>query len=196
MVFRSSVQILPRSFLLSVIVFIGAGSISCSAQPLYLAVESTPYDLQMSRVSPILNGTSVDWKEQVSLTSINQWMHKLRAIPYRYCKKWKTPREVKSSRVADCKGKAIMLYERMRADGARNVRLVIGKRHMHASQTHAWVEWDVKGGTYLLDPTFNWVAKAAPQDPTKYIPFYAYEGVNKYRAYEYQGGNATIVAGN
>ena len=41
---------------------------------------------------------------------------------------WKTPNEIAHAPTADCKGKAVALYQRMRENGARNLRLVIGKR--------------------------------------------------------------------
>ena len=41
---------------------------------------------------------------------------------------WKTPDEVHLGAYADCKGKAVALYNAMHARGAENVRLVIGKR--------------------------------------------------------------------
>jgi len=42
---------------------------------------------------------------------------------------WKTPEEVQTSAFADCKGKALALYNNaMHSRGAQNVWLVIGKR--------------------------------------------------------------------
>ena len=155
---------------------------SAFAQPILLPVESTPYDRQMARVQPTLASPPRAAASRIQMTSLNQWMGKLRDIPYRYSKRWKTPAEVRSAKAADCKGKAVALYHTLRAHGARHVRVVIGKHRAENPLTHAWVEWETTNGTYLLDPTFeSKVAQAAP-DRTTYIPFYAYEGAQKYRA--------------
>ena len=171
-----------RNRLRSLVASLGFVSICCFAQPMFFAVKSTPYDHQMARVYPILAPTAHRPANRISLVIVNQWMNTLRAIPYRYSRQWKTPEEVQSEQYADCKGKALFLYEEMRAMGAKNVRFVIGKRHAGASLTHAWVEWDAQFGTCLLDPTFNWMATPEPQDGSRYIPFYAYDGSHKYQA--------------
>jgi hypothetical protein len=121
----------------------------------------------------------------------------LRAIPYRYSPQWKTPEQVNSDVTADCKGKAILLYAIMRANGARHIRFVIGKRHVTDLRTHAWLEWDTTIGTYLLDPTFNKTAeRIGDYDPARYIPHYAYNGARKYRATYTRPSYASIVASN
>ncbi len=96
---------------------------------------------------------------------------------------WKTPAEVESGAPADCKGKAVALYERMHAHGANNIRLVIGKRTATSRVTHAWISWETGDGTYVLDPTINWTAFRAEEVGNRnYIPYYAYAGNQKYRA--------------
>lgn len=115
-------------------------------------------------------------------------MIKLRGLRYRYSKQWKTPAEVTATGVADCKGKAITLYEQMQAIGAQNIRFVIGKRRAGSGETHAWLEWETREGQYLLDPTFNWLAvKALPRSSNKYIPLYVYEGPFRYHAVNVTG---------
>ncbi len=109
-------------------------------------------------------------------------MIELRAMPYRYSREWQTPSEVEAARAADCKGKALTLYDRLQLNGATNVRFVIGKRSMSDSLTHAWLEWDTQMGTLLLDPTFNWTATIKLDDRPSYIAFYGYEGAHKYQA--------------
>ena len=133
----------------------------------------------------------------MSLTTLNQWMTSLRAIPYRYSPQWKTPEEVHSDAAADCKGKALWLYAILRANGANRVRFVIGKHHVADVRTHAWLEWDTTNGTYLLDPTFNRaVERAEERDPAMYLPHYAYNGPHKYRASYYPPSAASVVASN
>lgn len=176
---------------------VGSNAISSFAQPNFLTVASTPYDRQMSPISPVLNSPAGPLAGRTPLATINQWMTSLRAIPYRYSWQWKTPTEVNSDVAADCKGKAILLYAILRAKGATHVRFVIGKRHIAHSRTHAWLEWDTTRGTYLLDPTFNRaIERIEAQDPATYIPHYAYNGSQKYRASDYRPSFASPVASN
>jgi predicted transglutaminase-like cysteine proteinase len=151
---------------------------------MFLTVDCTPYDQQMVRVSNILNADTGPRISRTSLAALNHWISRLRAMPYHYSPRWRTPEEVKSARMGDCKGKAVALYEKLRANGARNVRLVIGKHRASDLRTHAWVEWETLQGTFLLDPTFNWTAaKTDHGDTSTYIPFYAYESGRKFRAF-------------
>ena len=104
---------------------------------------------------------------------------------------WKTPAEAQSGAPADCKAKAVALYEKMQANGATNVRLVIGKRTSTSRQTHAWLAWDTQNGSYVLDPTFNWTACSTAQvGKRNYQPLYAYAGNKKFRA------ASTLIAQN
>jgi predicted transglutaminase-like cysteine proteinase len=171
-----------RKFLRPVVAGVGFTSICCFAQTMFFAVDTTPYDHQMVRVYPILVPAARYPATWVSLITINQYMGALRAMPYHYSNQWQTPAEVQFAQAADCKGKAVLLYEKMQAMGARNFRLVIGKRRADALQTHAWVEWDTQIGTWLLDPTFNSMATQEMRDGFSYIPFYAYDGAYKYQA--------------
>ena len=172
-----------RKYLSSLTAGVAFSAVSCFAETIYFAVDSTPYDHQMMRVVPVLASTHVAWPDQVSVLIVNYWMSQLRAIPYRFSRQWRTPAEVEAANSADCKGKAVALYSQMRANGAQNVRVIIGKRRHEDAATHAWLEWERRGATYLLDPTFNSVAvRMEQEDPLSYIPFYVYEGGSKYRA--------------
>ena len=82
----------------------------------------------MTRIRPVLTASTRALRNQVSLGAVNQWMADLRSIPYGFTMHWKTPAEAQSGAPADCKAKAVALYEKMKANGATNVRLVIGKR--------------------------------------------------------------------
>ena len=155
-------------------------SISCFASSSFLQVANTPYDRQMTRIQPVLTEKTALSKEVVSLSLVNHWIQDLRAIPYGFSMEWQTPAEVESGPAADCKGKAVALYDLMRSKGAQNVRLVIGKRSWVSHKTHAWLEWTTNTGTYLLDPTINWSAERAER--SSYVPLYAYSGTQKYRA--------------
>jgi hypothetical protein len=175
----------------------GSNAAPSVAQPIFLAVASTPYDRQMSPISPVLNSPAGPLAGRTSLATINHWMTSLRAIPYQYSLQWKTPAQVNSDVTADCKGKAILLYAILRANGATHVRFVIGKHHVTDLRTHAWLEWDTTTGTYLLDPTFNrTIERIEGQDRATYVPHYAYNGSRKYRAGYYRPSTASVVASN
>jgi len=172
---------MKKTLLLSSLLLAFAAS-SSFADALLFTVDSTPYDRQMTRIRPVLTAP-VRGSGQVSVTIVNQWMADLRSIPYGFTTFWKTPAEAQSGAPADCKAKAVALYEKMRDNGATNVRLVIGKRTATSRQTHAWLAWDTESGSYLLDPTFNWAACTPAQAGKRnYQPLYAYAGSKKFRA--------------
>jgi hypothetical protein len=183
MVLSSPIPSFLRSFVWF-IVFTVLFSISCFGQSVFLAVPSTPYDHQMARVFPVLTRTSGQLPGPVSLSLVvNHWMTQLRAMPYQYSKHWQTPAEVSFAQATDCKGKAVTLYVQMRKYGARNVRVVIGKRTVDNAITHAWLEWETAEGSYVLDPTFNEApTRRSELDVATYIPLYAYDAEHKYRA--------------
>ena len=172
-----------KKIFLVLIGLICLSSISCFAQSLYFTVSSTPYDKQMTRIRPVLFCKSGGGGQNLSLALVNHWIEDIRAIPYGFTPEWKTPAEVESAVVADCKGKAVALYQRMQSHGAEHIHLIIGKRTFISRKTHAWLEWNTDGRAYVLDPTFNWAACRADQlGNDAYIPFYAYAGNRKYRA--------------
>lgn len=172
---------------------LGLSLSSAFADALLFAVNSTPYDHQMSRIRPYL-GTPGKASHGVSLNTVNQWMSDLRSIPYGFTYTWKTPEETLSGAPADCKAKAVALYDRMIARGAKNVRLVIGRRTPASRSTHAWLAWETATGSYVLDPTFNWSATpAVAVGQQNYVPLYAYAGAKKFRA---AAAANTLVAAN
>ena len=181
---------MKKSLLLSCLLLAFAAS-SSFADALLFTVNSTPYDRQMARIRPVLTAATHTSGSQVSVSIVNQWITDLRSIPYGFTTFWKTPAEAQSGAPADCKAKAVALYEKMRENGATNVRLVIGKRTSASRQTHAWLAWDTDNGSYVLDPTFNWAACTAAQvGKRNYQPLYAYAGSKKFRA------ASTLVAQN
>jgi hypothetical protein len=192
MIFVSVNPFALKRFFLFLLAAIGFSCVSCFGQSILLRVKSTPYDKQMSRISPVLMSEGSRGRGEVSLGMVNYWIGDLRSIPYGFTKEWKTPAETQSGAPADCKAKAVALYERMQSHGATNVRLVIGKRAATSHSTHTWLEWDTETGTYVLDPTINWRAyRGTEVGRRSYIPFYAFEGTRKFRATP-----ATLVAQN
>ena len=158
-------------------------SIQCGfGDPVLVNVKATPFDRQMSRIRGVLVSSGSHGGGGVSLLVVNHWMGELRKIPYHYHYSWQKPGEVHSSTGADCKGKAIALYRRMKAHGATNVRLVIGWRTPWSQTTHTWLEWSTSHGKYVLDPTFRSSAtQANAVAGFAYVPLYAYAGARKFR---------------
>lgn len=177
----------PRKMFALAATLLCLSTASCFATSLFLSVDSTPYDRQMTRIRPVL-ASSTKGGGQLSIARVNQWMGDLRDIPYGYQMEWKTPLEVQTRQPADCKGKAVALYQRMQDSGAKNMRLVIGKRAPTSRMTHTWLIWETDGGTYVLDPTFNWMACRSEQIGRRsYVPLYAFAGTKKYRAASSEG---------
>jgi hypothetical protein len=171
-----------KKSLLLLAALVSFASSSAFADALLLTVDATPYDRQMTPIRPVLTSTG-SGADRTSLAVVNMWMADLRDIPYQYHLVWKTPEEVEARQPADCKGKAVALYRRMTQNGAKNLRLVIGRRTPTSRMTHAWLEWQSDRGTLVLDPTFNYSATPAKKiRRNSYVPLYAYAGAKKFRA--------------
>jgi hypothetical protein len=183
MVLVSIVPFAARRILFLAAVFSALSIATCFADSLLVTAKKTPYDHQMARIQPVLNVPTSVQHSVLPLSLVNEWIAELRAIPYSYSMEWKTPNEIAHAPTADCKGKAVALYQRMRENGARSLRLVIGKRTPVSRCSHTWVEWTSASVTFVLDPTINWVAQAVSEIPeNSYVPYYAYAGSRKYRA--------------
>jgi predicted transglutaminase-like cysteine proteinase len=183
MVLISLSPFLSKRMLVLLFAVLALSALSCLAESPLFSVSATPYDHQMSRIQPVLTSSTAGQKEAVSINVINRWMSNLREIPYGYSMQWRTPSEVAHDPVADCKGKAVALYEQMRGHGVHDVRLVIGKRAPTSRVTHTWVEWTDGSRAYVLDPTFNRCACPASDMPSSsYVAYYAFDGARKFRA--------------
>ena len=183
MIFVSINPFALKRFFFFLLAAIGFSCLSCFGESLLLSVKTTPYDRQMTRIRPILNAETHPAAQPVSLGMVNHWIGDLRSIPYGFTKQWKTPDETQSGQPADCKAKAVALYDMMQSHGATHVRLIIGKRTPSSRSTHAWIEWETQDGSYMLDPTWNWKAYSTREvDRRSYVPYYAFEGSQKFRA--------------
>jgi hypothetical protein len=183
MVSVSIVPFAPRRILILAAAFFALSIANCFANSLLLTAKKTPYDHQMARIQQVLNTPAPSRQRDLSLLIVNHWIGELRAIPYRYSMEWKTPSELAQEPTGDCKGKAVALYQRMRENGAHDLRLVIGRRAPTSRSTHTWVEWTTPSATYVLDPTINWAAQRVDAiAENSYVPYYAYAGSRKYRA--------------
>jgi hypothetical protein len=182
MILISLSPFLSKRMLVVLFAVLALSALSCLAESSFFSVPATPYDRQMARIQPVLNSAPAQ-KEEVSVETVNRWMTDLREIPYGYSMQWRTPAEVAHDPSADCKGKAVSLFERMRDHGAHNLRLVIGKRAPTSRVSHAWVEWTDGSRTYVLDPTFNWSAcPLSNLRSSSYVGYYAYDGARRFRA--------------
>src|SRR5437868_9564241 len=183
MVLVSIAPFAPRRILFLVASFSALSIATCFADSLLVTAKKTPYDHQMARIQPVLNAPTSLHHSVLPLSLVNQWIGELRAIPYSYSMEWKMPNEIAHAPTADCKGKAVAIYQRMRENGARNLRLVIGKRTPVSRRTHTSVESRTASVTFLLDPTINWVTQAENELPqNSHVPYYAYAGYRKYPA--------------
>ena len=173
----------PRRFLLLAAAVFALSIANCFASSILFSAKTTPYDHQMARIQAVLSTPSPPRHRELSLLLVNHWIGELRAIPYRFSMEWKTPSELAHEPTGDCKGKSVALYQRMRENGARDLRLIIGKRAPTSRSTHAWVEWTTASASYVLDPTINWAAQRVNEiADNSYVPYYAYTGSRRYRA--------------
>jgi hypothetical protein len=183
MVIVSIVPFAPRRILVWAAAFSALSVANCFANSLLFSAKRTPYDHQMARIQPVLSTPVPPRHRDLSLLLVNHWIGELRAIPYRFSMEWKTPSELAHEPTGDCKGKAVALYQRMRDNGARDLRLVIGRRAPTSRSTHTWVEWTTESATYVLDPTINWTAQRMNEiADNSYVPYYAYTDNRRYRA--------------
>lgn len=161
---------------------VGAANALAQSDLRFDVVSVTPYDAQLHRVHRYLNTKAATRSSKLSLTQVNEWMDQLRDVPYEFSASWKTPDELRSSAKGDCKAKSISLFYLMKASGAKNLLLVIGREKYSRPESHAWLIWQVGGNHYLLDPTHN--SKAVQMqafDPDRYIPHFAYSAKKKFR---------------
>jgi len=184
MIFVSVNPFALKRFFFFLLAALGLSCVSSFGQSIFLGVKTTPYDKQMSRIRLVLMANVPEGENKVSLGMVNRWIGDLRLIPYGFTKEWKTPLETRSGLSADCKAKALALYNTMQIHGATNLRLIIGRRTSTSRSTHAWLEWDTPNGSYVLDPTINWKAyRGRNVGRRSYIPLYAFEGARKFQAF-------------
>jgi transglutaminase superfamily protein len=144
-------------------------------------VTSTPYDSYLGSFRTVASkGAGLG-----SLTGAV--VHNLteRANDFRYehieAYRPQSPEQLEASGRGDCKDKALWLYAKLRAAGARNVQMVIGKKDTRSEEFHAWIYLTLDGRTYLLDPTFSSsVVEASEFGAEEYIAVYGYDGAGTY----------------
>ena len=128
---------------------------------------------------------------------VREWTEKANDIRYDHIEAYRprSPNEVEASGRGDCKDKALWLYSKLTAAGARNVQLVIGKKDNQAQEFHAWLYLTLNGQAYLLDPTLSGsVCEASDFGIDEYIPVYSYDRNGAY-VYETTGTGPIFATG-
>lgn len=125
-------------------------------------------------------------KEQLTMDSVEKWTRAASRIRYEQTGDytWKSPEQVEADGSGDCNDKALWLFAKLRAAGARQIEVVLGKRELAAATYHAWVRLAMAGKTYILDPTESGVVwESGEFGPAEYVPCYSFDGSRTY-AYE------------
>jgi len=117
-----------------------------------------------------------------TLEQVNRWVRQLRCVRYEFSNQWKTPDEFRASAAGDCKAKCVSLYYLMKAHGAQNLMLVVGRESISQRGSHAWLIWKNGSQYYILDPTNRSAAMELHGfDAERYIPHYAFSNGGKFR---------------
>lgn len=118
-------------------------AVSCFADSLFLAVDSTPGQ-QVARSRAVLSTRNEAHRYEISSAIVNHRGDDSRGISCELSPEWKTPPGLESGPATDCKGKAVALYQGMQAPGvwmfaAADQRRVLGP--------DVWLEWAAGDGT-------------------------------------------------
>lgn len=148
----------------------------------FAPTDTTPYDSQLDRIEHLLLAARRAPDVIPTLEQVNHWMNQLKCVPYKYSNVWQTPEEMKAMKAGDCKAKAVTLYYLMRANGAKNVLLVVGRKTVSSPTTHVWLVWNYRGNLYILDPTHEREAVLVGKpSPDVYIAHFAYAAGKRLR---------------
>ncbi|MGF1677794.1 MAG: hypothetical protein ACFCUX_01220 [Candidatus Methylacidiphilales bacterium] len=157
-------------------------SIPNRASAALVRLETTPYDRQLEPVRHVLKAGPIGQHGQESdLELINKAMTEAYRLPYANYREWMTPEQTDKQKRADCKGRAVLLHDRLNAAGIGSHRLVIGRVKGGNSESHTWLVWRTQDTEYLLDPTFY--RKAIPMSKVasdRYVAEYIYSGGYRY----------------
>ena len=83
---------------------------------------------------------------------------------------WQTPEETLRRGEGDCEDQALLLHRLLREDGL-DCMVVFGILDVEDAKTgHAWVECEMHGERYILDPTRRMLAARTGLPPTLYYP--------------------------
>jgi len=91
--------------------------------------------------------------------------YKAEEVPNDY---WQTPKETKKLKTGDCEDKAFYLQDLLKKEGIKT-REVFGMRTLSDRQMHSWLEYELKGKTYIVDPTFGFIGKKDTKPMTVYV---------------------------
>ena len=156
-------------------------------------VSHTSYDLYLDSFRSVASQAS--GAGPLTLDLVREWTEKANDIPYNHVEpyRFRSPEEVEASGYGDCKDKALWLYSKLSAAGARHIQLVIGRKDTQAGEFHAWLYLTFCGRTYLLDPTISGsISEASDYSADEYVPVYAYDRSGAY-AYATEGDGSTLA---
>jgi len=84
--------------------------------------------------------------------------------------RWQTPAETARRGAGDCEDKAIYLHHLLRARGV-DAQVVFGIQNAVTSKTgHAWVECELDGQVYMLDPSGKLRIARSELESWEYVP--------------------------
>src|SRR4051794_26039122 len=152
----------------------------------------TPYDPHMRPVKEVLSGLGAS---AASMDRVQKLMREGRSFRYFFSEPYTAalPAVTEKRQAGDCKAKALWLCDQL---GDQHCRFVVGKAHLGAKLSHAWVLWQEQGGRwYILDCTnYSTPIPAETVSPRDYIPLYSWTKNGVYRHAATQIG-MTAVAG-
>lgn len=144
-------------------------------------LKSTPYDRQLAPVRHVLDHAGGDTKKILDVETLNRKLGKIYWFTYRSQKAWTSPEEVLETRIADCKGRAIVLHHQLNQSGTGRHYLVIGQLNRNSGETHTWIVYQSSDREYILDPTFH--SRAIPMEKVRdhrYVPQFIFASGNKF----------------
>ena len=71
---------------------------------------------------------------------------------------WQSPAQTRARGTGDCEDKSFLLQEQLYKNGF-DARVVFGRQNPEDKDKHAWVETDIDGVDYILDPTVGLILR-------------------------------------
>ena len=120
-------------------------------------------------------------------------VRKIRYAPDEGGDYWQTPEETIRLGQGDCEDQAFYLHRLLAGEGIAS-RVVFGLRVVTDGETgHAWVECEMHGRTYVLDPTCRMMTAREKLPPWKYFPIlYQPELTRKFADYLARSGDRGV----
>jgi len=81
---------------------------------------------------------------------------------------WQAPEKTLRIKKGDCEDISLLLLYLLRQNGY-NANVVFGITHNKSKRFHAWVELNLKGKVYVMDPTIGFIAQRSGMPEFTYI---------------------------